>query len=152
GTSLSDFPNSFSDNETLVFLRITADTSADIYALSLGDKPEAHPLLHTLAFEGGAKISPDGHWMAYVSNESGQMQVYVRPFPGLDRKTQVSTEGGTAPIWNPSGRELFYLNDNKMMVVDVTTSSELALSAPRLLFEQRHSFGGNATNANYDVS
>ena len=90
--------------------------------------------------------------MAYASDESGQMQVYVRPFPGPDRKWTVSTQGGTSPRWNRNGRELFYRNENKMMVVDVSTSSELALSQPRLLFEQRYAFGSTITIANYDVS
>ena len=86
-----------------------------------------------------------------VYDESGQLQVYVRPFPGPDRKWQVSTEGGTAPLWNKNGRELFYRNGDKIMAVDVTAGSEIALSAPRLLFERRYAFGPTVTIANYDV-
>ena len=84
--------------------------------------------------------------MAYASDESGQMQVYVRPFPGPDRRWQVSTQGGTQP-----GREIFYRVGNKMMVVDVSAGVELTLSPPRQLFEQRYVFQ-NVSLANYDIS
>jgi hypothetical protein len=80
------------------------------------------------------------------------MQVYVRPFPGPERKWQVSTGGGTAPRWNGNGKELFYRNGNKMMAVNVTTVPELVSSSPRTLFDQRYAFGANVTLANYDVS
>ena len=90
--------------------------------------------------------------MAYASDESGQMQVYVRPFPGPDKKWPVSTEGGTSPRWNQNGKELFYRNGNTMMAVDVATRPELALSSPRVLFEQRYAYGTTLTAANYDVS
>ncbi len=78
-------------------------------------------------------------------------EVYVRPFPGPDRKLPVSTQGGTHPRWNQNGKELFYRNGNKMMVVDVSTGPDLTLSQPRVLFEQRYAFGAQ-TIANYDVS
>jgi hypothetical protein len=68
------------------------------------------------------------------------------------RSTSVSTEAGTHPKWNPNGRELFYRNGDKMMVVDVRTSPDLALSDPWVLFEHRYSFGSAQTVANYDIS
>ena len=108
--------------------------------------------MKTPGYDGGGQFSPDGHWMAYVSNESGQFEVYVRPYPGPDRKKQVSTQGGTHPKWNRNGKELFYRVGNKMMVVDVSTSPDLTLSQPRVLFEQRYAFGSAQTIPNYDVS
>lgn len=90
--------------------------------------------------------------MAYVTNEAGQFDVYVRPYPGPERKSQVSTEGGTHPKWNRNGKELFYRNGNRMMAVDVSTSPDLKLSAPRVIFEQRYAFGSAQTVPNYDVS
>ena len=107
--------------------------------------------MKTSAYDGGGAFSPDGHWLAYVTNESGQFEVYVRRYPGPDRKP-VSTEGGTHPRWNRNGKELFYRNGNKMMVVDVSTTPDLGLSRPRILFEQRYAFGSAQTVANYDVS
>jgi Tol biopolymer transport system component len=108
--------------------------------------------------EAGARFSPDGRWLAYTSNESGRLEVYVQPFPGPGGKWQISTEGGTEPVWNPNGRELFYRDaENKMMAVDVSQSRDsnraVSLSAgrPRMLFEGPYE--PSTTNvANYDVS
>ena len=84
--------------------------------------------------------------MAYVSDESGRAEIYIRPFPVEGGKWQVSTEGGTLPRWNPNGRELFYRQGDKLMAVDVRTESELTLGRPRELFERFSPFGGE-----YDV-
>jgi hypothetical protein len=86
-----------------------------------------------------------------VSNESGENEVYLRPFPGPDRRWSISIQGGTQPVWNPNGKELFYRNGDKMMAVDITTTPDVRLSAPRVLFEQRYAFGAGITFANYDV-
>ncbi|HYM13823.1 MAG TPA: protein kinase [Bryobacterales bacterium] len=68
-----------------------------------------------------AAFSPDGRWLAYASNESGSSQIYVAPFPGPGGKWQISTEGGTSPIWSPNGRELFYTSrDRRIMVASYT--------------------------------
>jgi len=79
------------------------------------------------------------------------MQVYVRPFPGPDRRWPVSTQGGTQPLWSRNGRQIFYRMGNKMMVVDVSGGADLTLSQPRQLFDQRYVFQ-NISLANYDVS
>ena len=81
-SSAADIPGSVSpDGETLAFLRQTATTSGDVYALSLRGDSMPRAVVNTPAYEGGAQFSPDGRWMAYASDESGQFQVYVRPFP-----------------------------------------------------------------------
>jgi serine/threonine-protein kinase len=153
GTSIFDYPGAIApDNDTFVMLRASQETSFDIFALSLRDPRALRPILNTPAYEGGARLSPDGKWLSYVSNESGQYEVYVRPFSGMDRRWPVSTEGGTQAVWNPNGRELFYRNGNKMMAVDVTASPDLKLSAPHVLFDQRYAFSSGITIANYDVS
>jgi eukaryotic-like serine/threonine-protein kinase len=150
-TSVADIPSSVSpDGQTFAFVRQAVDTSGDIYVVNLREG-SPRPLVQTRAYEGGAQFSPDGRWIAYASDESGQMQVYVRPFPDPDRKITVSTEGGTQPLWNRKGKELFYRNGNKMMVVDVSMTSDLVLSQPRELFEQRYAFL-TITIPNYDVS
>jgi Tol biopolymer transport system component len=152
GTSMSDFPSSIApDGDTLLINRQAPNTQQDVYSISIRSGQVVKPLVATAAFEGGAQFSPDGHWMAYVSDESGQMQVYVRPYPALDRRWPVSTEGGTSPMWNANGRELFYRNGNKMMAVEVTRLPELTLSAPRLLFERPYAYGQTITLANYSV-
>jgi serine/threonine-protein kinase len=151
-TSVGDVPSSVSpDGDTLAFIRQSAETSGDVYVLSLRGASQPRPVVKTPAYDGGPKFSPDGHWMAYVSDESGQMQVYVRHFPGPDRRWQVSTRGGTQPLWNPNGREIFYRNGDKMMAVELSIGADLTLSQPRQLFEQRYVFQ-NISLANYDVS
>jgi Tol biopolymer transport system component len=152
GTSVANIPSSISpDGHTLAFIGQHAESGGDIYALSLDGDPQPRPVVKTSGYDGGAQFSPDGHWMAYVSNESGSFEVYVRPYPGPDRKLPVSTQGGTHPKWNRNGKELFYRVGNKMMVVDLSTSPDLTLSQPRVLFEQRYDFGSQ-TIPNYDVS
>jgi len=120
--------------------------------LSLRNPTEIRPLLKTAAYEGGARLSPDGKWLVYVSNESGQNDVYLRAFPALDRRWSISTQGGTQPLWNPSGKEIFYRSGDKMMAVEVTTTPQVTLSTPRVLFEQRYAYGAGITMANYDVT
>jgi eukaryotic-like serine/threonine-protein kinase len=152
GAVSGDIPCSVApDGDTLAFMRQHAQTSRDVYVLSLRGQSRLRPVVNTPAFEGGAQFSPNSHWMAYASDESGQMQVYVRPFPGPDRRWQVSTEGGTQPLWSRNGKEIFYRVGNKMMVVDVSAGVELTLSPPRQLFEQRYVFQ-NVSLANYDIS
>ena len=104
-----------------------------------GDGPgEPEVLLGTPFNEAQPIFSPDGHWLAYTSDESGRAEVYVRPFPGPGGKSQVSTEGGGHPLWAGNGRELFYLNGDKMMAVSLSTEPELRPSRPTELFEGRY--------------
>jgi hypothetical protein len=84
-------------------------------------------------------LSPDGRWLAYVSEESGQPEVYVQPFPALDSRWQVSTGGGRAPVWSGNGRELFYQQgmeptSSRLFAVGISTVSGFRADAPRLLF------------------
>jgi Tol biopolymer transport system component len=153
GSTTGDFPSSISpDSRTLAVARLTAENSADVYVLSLTGDPAPRALVTSPAFEGGPQFSPDGHWIAYVSNESGQFQVYLRPYPGPDRRWQVSTDGGTSPLWNYDGKELFYRNGKKMMAVFVSKTPDLTLATPRVIFEQRYGYGNTTALTNYDVS
>jgi hypothetical protein len=79
-------------------------------------------------------ISPDGRFLAYLSNESGRTEVYVRSFPGPGGKWQISNEGGVQPLWARNGRELFYRNEDKMMAVGIETQPEFRAGKPMLLF------------------
>jgi len=95
-------------------------------------------------------LSPDGHWVAYVSNESGRLEVYVRSFPGPGGRWQVSLDGGTEPVWAASGRKLFYRNGTKMMAAAIALHPTFTVGARRELFE------GNYVNdpvyRSYDVT
>jgi serine/threonine protein kinase/Tol biopolymer transport system component len=140
------------DGRELAVLRYGQETGPDVYEVPLSGASTARPLLNGPFFEGGPQFSPDGRWLAYVSNETGRFEVYIRPYPALDRKWPVSTGGGTAPIWNRNGRELFYRNGAKMISVAVSPESDLLFSTPTVLFERPYSYGTGVTVANYDVS
>ena len=144
------------DAETLVFLEVGAGTSGtttgDIGVLPLGGTGKPELLIDTPFGETNPKLSPDGRWLAYASNESGQSEVYVRPFPALDGKWQVSTDGGAEPVWSPQGGELFYRRGDKMMVVSYETESTFTRSKPVELFEGTYTWHPNGVAANYDVS
>ena len=94
------------------------------------------PLLVEEPVELNPRISPDGRYMAYGSSESGQQEIYIRPFPDVDEgKWQVSTAGGNSPLWSPDGKELFYLTEeNAVMTVAVETQPTLILGTPEELF------------------
>jgi serine/threonine-protein kinase len=89
--------------------------------------------------------------VAYPSDESGRHEIYIRPYPGPGAKWPISTDGGTEPVWNPTGRELFYRRGNKMMVVDVAARPVFAAGRPRLLFTGDY-VPAETTYPNYDVS
>jgi hypothetical protein len=116
----------------------------------MGDH-KAQPFLQTPFTETAPVFSPDGHWLAYMSNESGRNEVYVQPYPGPGRKYQISTEGGTEPVWNRNGRELFYRQGNNMMAVDIATRPSFAVGKARMLFEGQY-LPTRQTIPNYDVS
>ena len=96
-------------------------------------------------------FSPDGRWLAYSSNESGRSEIYVQAYPGPGGKWQISTEGGTEPLWSRNGRELFYRNGNRMMAVDITTQPNFSAGKPKLFFEGQYE-PTLVSNANYDIS
>ncbi len=101
--------------------------------------------------EWSARLSPDGNWLAYTSDESGRDEVYVQPYPGPGPKESISTEGGREPAWSRDGRELVYRHGTKMMAVEVKTQPGFAAGAPRLLFEGRFD-PKPCCGLNYDVT
>jgi eukaryotic-like serine/threonine-protein kinase len=123
-------PSSWSpDGQLLAFVRFNSNKRLEIWVLRLGDR-KAQPFLQTRFDEAAPQFSNDGRWLAYMSNESGRYEVYVQPYPGPGGKWQISTEGGTEPIWNPNGRELFYRSGDKMMAVEITTQLVLLRASP----------------------
>jgi Tol biopolymer transport system component len=154
GTTEFDYPGAVTaDGRTLVLLRSSPVMSFDVLAARLEDTTRVTPLVQTPAYEGGARLSSDGRWLVYVSNESGRNEVYVRPFQGPDRRWQVSSDGGSQPVWNPNSREIFYRIGDRMMAVAVTpVGGDLRLSAPQQLFARPYAYGAGITIANYDVT
>jgi serine/threonine-protein kinase len=156
------FPTSFSpDGSQVVVFGAPAggDENDDISFVSLqgegrgqGSAREVRPLLHAAFGERFPELSPDGRWLAYVSDESGQEEVYVRPFPAADSgRWQISTGGGTEPLWARNGRELFYRNGAALLAVSVRAGSSFAAGNPEVVFQGQYvgrPIGGRA----YDVS
>jgi Tol biopolymer transport system component len=139
------------DGKTLVVVDTPdAYTQADISMLPMEGDHEIKPLLHQKEYvETQAKISPDGKWMAYVSNESGKSEVYVRPFPDVEKgRWQVSTNGGVSPLWAPGGRELYYFSeddDPSATAVAVETGTAFSAGTPKKLFSRRPYLAGGST-------
>jgi len=144
-------PDSISpDGQLLAFHEANPTTGEDILVLRLSDR-KVVPFLRTHFNEADPRFSPDGRWIAYMSDESGRSEIYVQPYPGPGGKLQVSRDGGVEPVWNPSGRELFYRNGNKMMAVAITTQPNFTLGNPQLLFERPYVLA-TVPISNYDVS
>jgi len=124
----------------------------DILAVAAGDTVPVE-LIATPAEEIAPTLSPDGRWLAYTSDESGRREVYVRPFPDVsDTKFQVSTSGGSEPLWAHSGRELFYrTSDNNLIAVQVVRDPAFSLGAQRPLFSVER-YGTDVFHRNYDVT
>jgi serine/threonine-protein kinase len=123
---------------------------SDIY-LAEGDPPGAvRPLVVTPTGEGGARISPDGRWVAYYADESGRREVYVVSAMGDGGRHQISTEGGAEPLWGPDGKTLYYRNAGHMMAASIVTSPAFAVTARTALFADRYQASGS--HATYDVS
>jgi eukaryotic-like serine/threonine-protein kinase len=118
--------------------------------LSPEGERKPRPFLTAMANEVHAAFTPDDRFVAYAYDETGVFQIFVVPFPDPVARWPISTEGGTHPVWAKNGRELFYRNGAKIMVVDVTTKPTFSAGTPRLLFEQPRFPGWD--NAGYDVA
>ena len=104
--------------------------------------------------ECNGEMSPDGRWLAYEANDSGQFNIYVRPFPDVSSgHWQVSTDGGTRPLWARNSQELFYLSvTGAIMRVGVAPGPTWAATAPTRLFEGRYGAGANQNGRTYDIA
>lgn len=109
-------------------------TGEDISVLSLGGDGQPEPFLNSEHNERMPAPSPDGRWVAFVSDESGRNEVYVSPYPASGARMPVSRAGGMHPAWAPSGRELFYRNSDSLMVAQVNTGSGFRVTSRDLLF------------------
>jgi len=118
----------------------TGDSAqGEILAAQPGVDSVARRIVATGSDARGAALSPDSRWLAYVSNEQGTAEVFVRPFPDVNGgKWQVSSGGGSAPLWAHNGRELFYVANGKMHVVRIDPGPPFSAEAPRVLFEIPH--------------
>jgi Tol biopolymer transport system component len=163
------------DGRQLLYYVTSGESAAPagptIWVQDIAGKGAARAIAGALGNAGAVDVSPDGHWIAYQSSESGQFQIYVDAFPGPGPRYQVSTDGGGSPIWRGDGRELYYLAsaagrgnppqgeaaargaseaEVRVMAVTVATQKTLTFGVPRQLFVGQYGVNGPARG--YDVS
>ena len=124
--------------------------SLDIGLLEMEGEESWRPLLQTEANEATPALSPDGTWIAYVSDQTGQPEIYVQRFPDLGDRLLISSGGGTGPLWSPDGNELFYRNDDQMMAVSIDREPTFTPGRPVVLFEGEYQLAG-AISRDYDL-
>ncbi|MGH9365020.1 MAG: hypothetical protein ACRD1B_07125, partial [Thermoanaerobaculia bacterium] len=136
------YPSSSSPDGKVIAVTLAVPSGPEIWMLPLEGDRKLRPFLVPPFHGEVAQFSPDGRWVAYTSNESGRFEVCVRPYPGPGGKWLISTDGGAAPVWARSGREIFYRSGDKMMAVPVQTGSAFSAGTPQVLFEGHglHSF------------
>ena len=139
-----------SSGRGFLYAAVTAGGKRDIGVFEPGPPQVRRPLLSTPFDEKAPTLSPDGRWFAYASDESGRMEIFVRPFPGPGGKFQVSMEGGTEPVWGHTGREIFYRTEQGLVAAEVRTTPAFTVSARKVLFPIRR-YESSANNREYDV-
>jgi serine/threonine-protein kinase len=144
-------PGSWAPGGVVPLTSIAAGNRRNLWILDLdsGDAPE--PLLTSSHNEAWGAVSPDGHSLAYVSDESGTDEIWVRPFRGEGAAEQVSVDGGIEPVWSPDGTELFYRQGDRFLAVDIESEPALRSGAPRELFRGRYDLSPNG-HQHYDIA
>jgi Tol biopolymer transport system component len=139
GSVVESIPTDWSrDGRLLLYTQSRPDGIRQMWILPMTGESKPHPFVHGQSAEVEGQFSPDGHWVAYSSNESGQLQVYVAPVPGPGGKYQISKDGGQQPRWRRDGKELFFLSrDRKLMAVPVKAGATFEFGAPAVLFQAR---------------
>jgi serine/threonine protein kinase len=125
------------DGRLMIYLTINESTGVDLTTVPLEGKHEQTPFANTKFSENNARISPDGHWVVYDSDESGKSEIYTRPFPSGGGKWQISSSGGNSPMWSPDGLEVYYNQSaGVLMAVAVkAVGSVFTAGTPTRLFE-----------------
>jgi hypothetical protein len=133
---VGDFPTAVSaDGASLIFSRMVTQTHREILRMPLDGEPVPQTLLQGEFNRGNAEVSPNGRWLVYRSDQSGQMEVYVQPYPGPGPVVPASIGGGTSVTWSPDGTELIYRLDDRMMAASVTEVGEtVRIGQPTELF------------------
>ena len=141
------------DGRQLLFTAATETTKMDLIMMAVDGTRAVRPLIKTQFNEGNGVVSPDGRWLVYQGDDTGRWEVYARPWPNVDTgKWQVSTGGGTRPLWGPGGRELFYVSaDGALMRVAVENDAKWAASAATRLLDGPFVIGGSPGRT-FDIS
>ena len=148
------FPHSWSpDGKVLAFYEVNPKSARDIWILTRdGDRYAASPFLVTAFNERSPAFSPNGRWVAYVSDEPGRDEVFIRPFPGPGKVWSVSNAGGREPVWSRDGRELYYRSADQVVAVSISEAQALTIGPPRVLFGNRSDiYFAPSGSQSYDV-
>jgi Tol biopolymer transport system component len=149
-----EFPTSTTpDGAVLAYSRRDPSTSFDIMTIATDGKGAPKPLVATAAQEGGARFSPDGRYVAYVSDESGRFEVYVIEYPGPGGKWEVSRNGGRDPIWSADGSRLYFRTGDRLMTVPIATRPSFSIGNAEVVIEEDYEgLLGTLDRPNYDVA
>lgn len=140
------------DGSQLVFRSVNTATSIDLFVMSVDGEHTSQPLIVTEFIESQPAISPDGHWIAYASTETGESQIYVRPFPDVDNgKWQISASEAQEPRWRGDGRELYFMSGgyHQVMAVPIDTDQGFQAGKPKVLISGNYV---RALGRSYDVT
>ena len=155
GAEANERPYGWSRDGNHLLYTAQGDTGFDLWYLKRkddGEGFESATFLETPFNEQAPQLSPDGRFLAYCSDASGEYQVYVRPFPSGDGQWQVSASGGCQPRWSHDSKELFYVEQDTLMAVEVRTSAAFATVSTTPLFSDPHLFVAVPIQVSYDVS
>lgn len=146
-------PPTSRDGSWLILRSFTGGSGRDIYARRTAGDTAIRELVATPVNEVTPALSPDGRWLAYVSEESGRNEVFLRPFPNIsEAKRQVSIKGGSEPVWAHSGRELFFVDgDNQLVAAEISAAPVLTVGRQQVLFS-RARFAGDPLHPRYAVA
>ncbi len=138
------------DQKELLFTDVPPNGKRAIMALLLAKGAEPRPVVQTAYNATGGRLSPDGRWLLFDSDETGQTEVYLQPFPGPGGKIRISSDGGRFPVWARKGRELFYWSQDRLVSVQLRPGAEVEVVRRETLFRADHQQAGAL--AQYDVT
>jgi serine/threonine-protein kinase len=130
------YPSDWSADGRVIFNQLEREKAWDIWDVALDGHRRPRPIVSTKFSESDATLSPDGRWIVFQSTESGRSEIYVAPYPGLNRKWLVSRDGGDNAAWRRTGNELFFQNGNRLMAVSVRTHPTFQADPPVILFDR----------------
>ena len=141
------------DGKSIVYTKTSSNAGFDVWVWPVGGNGKPQLAVHTALNAMHGRLSPNGRWMAYASDESGELQVFVQPFPSTGEKRLISPDGGSEPRWRRDGNELFYLaSSNKLMSVPIPDGRAFNAGLPKELFETRAPLTGNPYRSNYAIT
>jgi Tol biopolymer transport system component len=152
-STIQSFPQSWSRDGLIAFMSIEQKTNSDIWLVPASGEQKPWVFLQTPANETHARISPDGRWLAYDSDENGRPEVYVTTFPKAGERWPVSVGGGAWPVWSANSSELYYrAPDGGLIAVGVSAGRDFKPGLPARLFTPRANAGGPGAGTFYDVA